>query len=458
MISESHKKIISSTLIIFMVLSLSATSFIYKPKIVNAQTAAACPPPLCVPTNDIPNNMKEGIFDMIAWTLVNVILSQISASIVNWINSGFEGSPTFVTDFKGFLTNIFDEELGRFIQGSELGFLCSPFEFDIRFSLALSFQKPFKDSVSCTLTGVIDNIDGFVSGDFFQGGWEGWFEMTTKPQNNPYGAFLLADAEIKTRIREKQERELFKVDLGDGFLSIGTCLASDSDGNCLSSQIELPGSVIEAQLNNTLATGQQKLVVADEFNEIVVALLSQLVQKVLFEGLLGASGSSGGSSSYTYQLANPDISTEFGEAKEGALDAVNRSIDGEESYKSTKEETLDMVIAEEQLLIQLRRCYRLNGSGDTRSIDRIIQNQIEPLKESLNADIVDAQLVIDKLNLIKVKIADASTLDEIADLINEMREIVTNEIIDAYNEQLEVTTQLNNLDTQQKLRRCQRYD
>lgn len=439
-----------------MVLPVFVSSFVYKPKIVNAQTALACPPPLCVPTNDIPNNMKEGIFDMIAWTLVNVILSQISASIVNWINSGFEGSPTFVTDFKGFLTNIADEELGRFLAGSELGFLCSPFQFDIKFSIALALNNTsFTKKSSCTLTGVVDNIDSFISGDFFQGGWEGWFEMTTKPQNNPYGAFLLADAEIKTRIREKQERELFKVDLGDGFLSIGTCLASDSDGNCVSSQIELPGSVIEAQLNNTLASGQQKLIVADEFNEIVVALLSQLVQKVLFEGLLGASGSSGGSSSYTSRLANPDISTEFGEAKEGALDAVNRSIAGEESYKSTKEETLYIVIAEEQLLLQLRRCYRINGSGDTREIDRIIQNQIEPLKESLNADIADAQLVIDKLNLIKVRITDASTLDEIADLINEMREIVTNEIIDAQNEQLEVTTQLNSLDTQRKLRRCQ---
>lgn len=433
-------------------LSTVVSSFTYQPKTTSAQVGGALALVL-VPTNDVPNNIKEGYLDLIGWTIANIVLSQISASIVNWINSGFEGSPAFVTDFKGFLTNIADEELGNFIQGSELSFLCSPFAFNIKLSLAL--QTPFKKRVSCTLTKVVGNVDRFIDGKFSEGGWEGWFELTTKRQNNPYGAYLLASAELNARTLRSQNRELFKVDQGDGFLSFETCLVKNSNGDCVSSQINLPGKVIESQLNNTLAGGQQRLNVADEFDEIVVALFAQLVQKVLFEGLLGASSGSGGSSSYTSRLANPDTSVELEKAREGALKEVNRLIAIEEAYKKTKESTLNTVIQEEQQLLQLKSCYQSSGGGNPASIDTIIQNQIEPLKESLNADITDAQVVSDGLNLIKIKITDTSILNELADLVNELRRIGVHSVIDAQNEQIETSIQLNSLNTQQKLRACQ---
>ena len=38
---------------------------------------------------------KELILDGIAWYVIKLAIAQITRSIVNWINSGFEGAPTF---------------------------------------------------------------------------------------------------------------------------------------------------------------------------------------------------------------------------------------------------------------------------------------------------------------------------------------------------------------------------
>ncbi|MCH7529849.1 hypothetical protein IIB50_01905 [Patescibacteria group bacterium] len=443
MTSTAYKKIMSSMLVVFIVLSVFVLSFAYNPKTAHAV------PGVFVPTNDVLNNLKESSLDAIGWTIANLVLSQISASIVNWINTGFEGSPAFVTDFKGFLTDIADEELGRFIEGSELDFLCSPFAFDIKFSLAL--QAPFDKRISCTLTDVVGNIDSFISGNFSEGGWQGWFELTTKSQNNPYGAFLLTSAELNSRIAGKQEIELFKVDLGDGFLSLKTCLVKNSDGKCLQSQITLPGKVIESQLNNTLAGGQQRLNVADEFDEIVVALFSQLIQQVLFDGLL-----SGGTSDYTNDLGGENAQATLERIRDDILDEADRIITSEEIYKITKEGALNLVIQEDQQLLQLRSCYESRGGGSPASVDTTIENIIDPLKESLNIDIANAQTVIDKLNLIKIEILTASTLNELTDFVFKLRDVDIHNLGDAQNEHFQVSTQLNSLNTQQKLQACLR--
>ena len=437
MTSNFYKKITNVTLVMFLMLSLFVSVFSYQPKTAHALSPA-------VPTDDWISNLKEGSLDAVAWNLANIALSQMSASMVNWINSGFEGSPAFVTDFKGFLTNIADEELGRFIEGSELAFLCSPFQFDIKLSLAL--KTPFKDRVSCTLSDTVDNLDNFLSGKFSEGGWNGWFEMTTKTQNNPYGAFLLADAEVRSRIKGRQEIELFKLDLGDGFLSSETCTLYDDYGKCLKKEISTPGKVIETQLNNTLAGGQQRLNVADEFDEIVSALLGQLVQKVLFEGLLGSN---------TGGLSDLDTTKEFNRIKKATTNEVNRIIGTEGTYKTTKEGTLNIAIQEEQQLLILKNCYGTSGDAE---IDTTIATLITPLKESLDIDIQYAQIVIDELNLIKTEVLNANELNQLNDLIYKLRDVDTHNVGDAQNQQFTVSTQLSGLNTQQKISACQNDD
>jgi hypothetical protein len=285
--------------------------------------------------------IKEYVLDQIPWIISKTIIRQITASIVNWINSGFKGNPAFVSNPSQFLLDIGDSVAGNIIAGSDLNFLCSPFALDVRLSLAFNYSSQFKDTISCTLSDVADNIQGFMDGGFtVNGGWETWSQLTQNPANNPYGAYIASQNEIAIRTAKGQSIQLAQLNWGSGFLSWSVCddtpetlgtnsgnfsqdiqsvgfddptgdawgqdtastltdTSNPATGPCKNSHIETPGSVIEGQLENVLGSGVRQLELADSFNEIVGALVGQLVTQVVgATGLLGttksASGPSGG--------------------------------------------------------------------------------------------------------------------------------------------------------------------
>ena len=85
--------------------------------------------------------LKEWTLDGVAFAIVNIMIQNMSRSIISWINSGFQGSPAFVTDLEGFMIDIGDRAMGRFIEELGLGIMCSPFQLDVRFALQLQYQQ-----------------------------------------------------------------------------------------------------------------------------------------------------------------------------------------------------------------------------------------------------------------------------------------------------------------------------
>jgi len=252
--------------------------------------------------------VKENILDGIGWAIAKQIVSSMVQSLINWINSGFQGSPAFLSDFKGFLLNAVDQVVGEYIQdlGGIGSFVCSPFRLDVQVSVALQYQQARADrgqgqpAPTCTLSGIINNIQGFIGGAFDQGGWDDWFDITAQPQTyTPYGSVLAAQAGARARIINAKGEELTILDWGDGFLSGEICNlvqgAGTSRQDCF---ISKPGKIIEEALSFNLDSGRQSLITADEINEIIAALLGQLANMAIqgVNGLLGLSGGTG----YTY--------------------------------------------------------------------------------------------------------------------------------------------------------------
>lgn len=261
---------------------------------------------------------KEFALDTIAFSIAKMMLKQITASIVQWINSGFEGSPAFVTDLEGFLVDVADQAAGQFISGTELDFLCSPFELDVRVALAQQYQadRDFTPEVQCTLSDIGNNVEGFFDSAT---AWDDWFELTQNTQNTPYGAYTKARAEMEARIVDAQGREITKLNWGDGTFSKELCELVEGEGttqeNCF---INMPGKYISEQLTFELSTGQRTLIEADEINEIIGALFAQLAQQAItgISGILGLSqsgyssggsgGVGGGSGSYLDAVREED--------------------------------------------------------------------------------------------------------------------------------------------------------
>jgi hypothetical protein len=220
--------------------------------------------------------LKETILDGIVFAALNMVIQQISDSLVQWIQSGFKGSPGFVQNPEQFFTDVGDQILGQFIASSDLGFLCNPFNIDFRLALNLNFATGrFRQRHGCTLTQVVRNVqNGFD--DLSQNGWDGWISMTATPSNNPYGAFMAAQSEAAFRIANKSIIEKDKLNWGNGFLSW-----EDANGD-----VQTPGSVVENQINDALDSGKRRLEVADEISEIIGALIGQLMSMAT-QGLAG---------------------------------------------------------------------------------------------------------------------------------------------------------------------------
>ncbi len=249
---------------------------------------------------------NKEILDGIAWAVAKQMVSQMTKSMVEWINSGFQGDPAFITDLNGFLLDALDNVAGNYIQslGGIGEFVCSPFQLDVQAALSINYQQARSGmpsgptAPSCSLTDITNNIEGFLDGTQ-NADWSDWLTITSNPQNTPYGAYLAAEASLNARLRNSAGQEIEIANWSGGFLSKKICEgingAPAAEGeNC---RITTPGQVISDAFTVQLATGPQSLVEADEINEIIGALINQLSLKAMqgINGLLGL----GGNSNYT---------------------------------------------------------------------------------------------------------------------------------------------------------------
>lgn len=257
-------------------------------------------------------SLKECIYKPLVRIIAKTILHTMTQSIVRWINTGFKGSPSFVTDPQGFFTGVADQSFGRAIEDIA-PMLCQPFRFQLQLGLGFQFSATSQDEVRCKLSDVITNIQGFydsfVGGTFSAGGWESWINIAGVPQNNAYGAYLAAQGQIRAGIVDAQGRELNLLNWGKGFQSWRVCKRYEeiSDpirnseleaqgeapvarkGACLEyGPIKTPGAAIVDQTSGAFQSELRQLEVAQEIDEIFGALVSQLITRA-FGG-----GSSGG--------------------------------------------------------------------------------------------------------------------------------------------------------------------
>ncbi|HVW71800.1 MAG TPA: hypothetical protein VHB93_01455, partial [Candidatus Paceibacterota bacterium] len=164
--------------------------------------------------------------DTLGWTIGKIAIQMMTKSVVNWINSGFKGSPSFITNFQGFLTQVADVTAHSFIsQLSSNGSLKSPFQSQVaqntsqQYALASS-QGGFFASVAYTLNKLLGiNDSAFLAGNFSQGGWAAWYSATQYSQNNPIGAQMIATARLNQQVLAAQSKQTTQAGWGQGFLS-----------------------------------------------------------------------------------------------------------------------------------------------------------------------------------------------------------------------------------------------
>lgn len=304
---------------------------------------------------------KEFTLDSIAYWLAKKALKMVLKSTVNWINSGFQGSPAFIGDLEQFLIDSADEIFGEFINDSDLAFLCSPFQLDIKIALALSYKPELRQEVQCTLSDVVTNVENFLAGDFTQGGLAGLFEVTQNPSNNFFGAQANAKIALRGRLQDGKEREIYQLNWGKGFISSEKCLIVGSGEECT---IDMPGETIAQALNFQLSVPGRELIAADEINEIVSALFSQLAFQALKGGmsLLSSSGGSGGGGGPSYLDKIDDPAYDSVSSPSIAQNPMGQATRDEQEYRGFH---TDLISRADGILERIEELETpVQGSGD----------------------------------------------------------------------------------------------
>ncbi len=358
-------------------------------------------------------NYKETFLDCIARTIARAAIDRITADIVDWINSGFEGKPAFVQNFRQYLNDVGNQAGGEFISGSKLAFLCSPFQLQVKIAVAKSFAQRNSSSGednACTLNDVTNNIRGFMEGTFSDGGWPAFIEFTTAEANNPFSAFMTVQAQIGNEIASAQAEAQLEIQLGNGFLS-----QRDENGN-----IVTPGTTINAALERTVGQSLESLQLADNFDEIISALVSQLMTRTLYGGLANLSGQNG--------YANNFISAEDEQAKEAA-EALLASLQGvvqqAQQYGVAKQGSISDIQNAQNLLQSLSNCWSVTASSSALSTaqqSQALMNMqsavaakanLENRITALNLDITRANAAITKIEQFQTNALAATTKAQI---------------------------------------------
>jgi hypothetical protein len=275
-----------------------------------------------VPTKDTSLEAKDtgiSIFGLnigVSWNqlAINVaktVLNQIVDSTVNWINTGFQGSPAFVSNPEAYFGGLANGIAGDLIKNSNVGFLCSPIDTNVKLSLQQYYNQPYKPQ--CTLTFIQGNLENFYD-KFSNGGWQSFIQMTQGSNNNEYSSYIGLQVQLDRQVATALGTEQTKFNWGSGFKSQGDCLTYNGlagDANYNSSYapgactkygpIQTPGATIKSHLDAALPANSllTQITSADQFDKILSALGNAFLQKFVFSsgGLLGKSSGSGGTGS-----------------------------------------------------------------------------------------------------------------------------------------------------------------
>lgn len=277
-------------------------------QIFGIQTAYAQFEAVSVPTSNLPQWLKtvfQVLQDAAQWVkshayeiwkwayttalriAVKLLIDTFQNQVVNWIAGN--GNPKFITDWKGFLTDIGDKAVGETLF-KIAPFLCSNIGPLIR--IAILPVPSIDTSVRCTLTQIVGNLTAFYD-NFQNGGWIA-YGAALQPQNNFFGGLIIANdivmREAAAAVGAAQNEGI----ASQGFLSVKKCVKShvisDPGGIgdttvCDEYVNQTPGAVVGSTLTEALKWPQNQWVNAQRFEELIGAIINAGINRMMREGL-----------------------------------------------------------------------------------------------------------------------------------------------------------------------------
>jgi len=157
------------------------------------------------------------------------ILAKMTQATINWINSGFHGSPLFLENPESFFKDIAKSEIRNLVDLIGYDTFRFPFGKQVALQVIDSYKRQLADNAQYSLSKVINDPDLLVRyrNDFNVGGWNGFLINTQYPQNNYLGFNMIIQQNLASRLEGTLMSPAQKVkdalQQGMGFLSPQMC-------------------------------------------------------------------------------------------------------------------------------------------------------------------------------------------------------------------------------------------
>lgn len=171
----------------------------------------------------------QTILEQILMAIARKALQEITKSTVNWINSGFHGSPLFLENPESFFQDIAKTEVKTLVDQFGYDSLKYPFGKDFALNTINAYKRQLSDNAAYSLSKVMTDPVQLrnYQNNFNVGGWDAFLINTQYPQNNYLGFQMLATEELARRVQGTTQTAAQKVQTtlqqGMGFLSPQTC-------------------------------------------------------------------------------------------------------------------------------------------------------------------------------------------------------------------------------------------
>jgi hypothetical protein len=177
--------------------------------------------------------------------VARAFLKKITQSTINWINSGFHGSPLFLENPESFFQDIAKSEIKATVNMFGFDSLKYPFGRDFSLNIINSYKSTLENNAAYSLSTVINDpifLNNYRN-NFNVGGWNGFLINTQYPQNNYLGFQMTASEELARKLQGTVQNNAQKVattlQQGQGFLSPKTC-PSNPDYNNGTNEFQKP--------------------------------------------------------------------------------------------------------------------------------------------------------------------------------------------------------------------------
>lgn len=388
---------------------------------------------------------RKNVLNPIAFQVGQRAIAAITKSTVNWINNGFNGSPAYVSDLKGTLLDAADQEAEKlFTQLKNNASIKSPFSDAVADDVRRNwYRSSSRDGFIIinpyTLNQVSSDDRAFQRGDFTKGGFQAWLTQTINPQNNWLGAKQIAESQLGVKVVGSSGTIRDEAQQSGGFLSWRKCdnevtTGVDTSKNdsipifdengkptgktqpilgvisltpkktCLSSHIETPGSVIANKLNQSLGLGAESLVQAKEFDQIINALMAQLINKVVgSDGLAGLSRSSATTGNRPYFDQTDTTSSAATSADTSVVTSFLQIVTGQQSQLQTfitNWQSINTAALEAKSALSQSTCMS--------NAQSVIDAQVTPVITQAASAIAEAQTDAASLNTINTQVLQST--------------------------------------------------